>query len=205
MKNLSVKVKMAVIGVMMIAFMLFSINFSVSNMKAINERILQDEEENIRKDYDDSIRQQVEMVVSLLDSYKADIDAGVYTMEEGMQLAADKVRELRYGKDGYFWVDQSDGVNVVLLGNEVEGTNRIGTKDVTGYEMVKAFIQGAVAEGSCYTDYQYPKEGETEPMPKRAYTQYYEPFDWVIGTGNYVDNIDAQIAASTESANQFTW
>ena len=130
MKNLSVKVKMAVIGVMMIAFMLFSINFSVSNMKAINERILQEEEENIRKDYDDSIRQQVEMVVSLLDSYKADIDAGVYTMEEGMQLAADKVRELRYGKDGYFWVDQSDGVNVVLLGNEVEGTNRIGTKDV---------------------------------------------------------------------------
>ena len=189
----------------MIAFMLFSINFSVSNMKAINERILQEEEENIRKDYDDSIRQQVEMVVSLLDSYKADIDAGVYTMEEGMQLAADKVRELRYGKDGYFWVDQSDGVNVVLLGNEVEGTNRMGTKDVTGYEMVKAFIQGAVAEGSCYTDYQYPKEGETEPMPKRAYTQYYEPFDWVIGTGNYVDNIDAQIAASTESANQFTW
>ena len=85
MKNLSVKVKMAVIGVMMIAFMLFSINFSVSNMKAINERILQEEEENIRKDYDDSIRQQVEMVVSLLDSYKADIDAGVYTMEEGMQ------------------------------------------------------------------------------------------------------------------------
>ena len=55
--------KMAVIGVMMIAFMLFSINFSVSNMKAINERILQEEEENIRKDYDDSIRQQVEMVV----------------------------------------------------------------------------------------------------------------------------------------------
>ena len=167
--------------------------------------LFRSEEENIRKDYDDSIRQQVEMVVSLLDSYKADIDAGVYTMEEGMQLAADKVRELRYGKDGYFWVDQSDGVNVVLLGNEVEGTNRIGTKDVTGYEMVKAFIQGAVAEGSCYTDYQYPKEGETEPMPKRAYTQYYEPFDWVIGTGNYVDNIDAQIAASTESANQFTW
>lgn len=205
MKNLSVKVKMAVIGIMMIAFMLFSINFSVSNMRAINERILQEEEENIRKDYDDSIRQQVEMVVSLLDAYKADIDAGVYTMEEGMKLAADKIRELRYGEEGYFWIDQSDGVNIVLFGNEVEGTNRIGTKDVTGYEMVKEFIQGAVAEGSCYTDYQYPKEGETDPMPKRAYTQYYEPFDWVIGTGNYVDNMDKQVAESAESADQFTW
>ncbi len=70
--------------------------------------------------------------------------------------------------------------------------------------MVKDFIQGAVANGSYYSDYQYPKEGGTEPMPKRAYTQYYEPFDWVVGTGNYIDNIDDQIAASTETANQFT-
>mgnify|MGYP006990205617 CR=1 FL=1 len=55
-------------------------------MKAINERILQEEEENIRKDYDDSIRQQVEMVVSLLDSYKAGIDAGVYYYDENKIL-----------------------------------------------------------------------------------------------------------------------
>lgn len=204
MKNLSVTLKMAIIGIVVIAFMMFSINFSINSMQAINTRILQEEEENIRKDYDDSIRQQVEQVIWLLDSYKADIDAGIYTKEEGMKLAADKVRSLRYGTDGYFWIDQSDGINVVLLGSDTEGTNRLDTKDVTGYAMVKDFIQGAVANGSYYSDYQYPKEGETEPMPKRAYTQYYEPFDWVVGTGNYIDNIDDQIAASTETANRFT-
>lgn len=204
MKNLSVTLKMAIIGIVVIAFMMFSINFSINSMQAINTRILQEEEENIRKDYDDSIRQQVEQVIWLLDSYKADIDAGIYTKEEGMKLAADKVRSLRYGTDGYFWIDQSDGINVVLLGSDTEGTNRLDTKDVTGYAMVKDFIQGAVANGSYYSDYQYPKEGGTDPMPKRAYTQYYEPFDWVVGTGNYIDNIDDQIAASTETANQFT-
>ena len=204
MKNLSVTLKMAIIGIVVIAFMMFSINFSINSMQAINTRILQEEEENIRKDYDDSIRQQVEQVIWLLDSYKTDIDAGIYTKEEGMKLAADKVRSLRYGTDGYFWIDQSDGINVVLLGSDTEGTNRLDTKDVTGYAMVKDFIQGAVANGSYYSDYQYPKEGGTDPMPKRAYTQYYEPFDWVVGTGNYIDNIDDQIAASTETANQFT-
>ena len=204
MKNLSVTLKMAIIGIVVIAFMMFSINFSINSMQAINTRILQEEEENIRKDYDDSIRQQVAQVIWLLDSYKADIDAGIYTKVEGMKLAADKVRSLRYGTDGYFWIDQSDGINVVLLGSDTEGTNRLDTKDVTGYAMVKDFIQGAVANGSYYSDYQYPKEGETEPMPKRAYTQYYEPFDWVVGTGNYIDNIDDQIAASTETANRFT-
>lgn len=204
MKNLSVILKMAIIGVLVVVFMLFSINFSVTSMKSINTRILQEEEENIRKDYDDRIRQQVEQVISLLDCYQADIEAGVYSKEEGMKLAADKVRQLRYGEDGYFWVDQSDGTNVVLLGNDTEGTNRMGTKDVTGFEMVKDFIQGAVKNGSYYNDYQFPKEGSTDPMPKRAYTQYYEPFDWVVGTGNYVDHIDEQIAASAEAADRFT-
>ncbi len=204
MKNLSVKVKMCIIGIMVVLFMTFSIYFSISSMQSINTRILQEEEENIRRDYDDRIQQQVQQVISLIDVYKSQIDAGVYTKEEGMKLAADMVRTLRYGTDGYFWVDLSDGTNVVLLGNETEGTNRLNTKDVNGFEMVKDFIQGAVSQGSYFSDYAYPKEGGTEPMPKRAYTQYYEPFDWVVGTGNYVDHIDEQIAASQKTANEYT-
>lgn len=204
MKNLRVKVKMAIIGIMVAVFMVFSVIFSVSGMQAINTRILQEEEENIRKDYDDGIKKQVEQIISLLDCYKADIEAGTCTREEGMKRAADTVREIRYGEDGYFWIDQSDGVNVVLLGSDTEGTNRMDSKDVTGFEMVKNFIQTAVAEGECFSDYQFPKEGGTEPMPKRAYTKYYEPFDWVVGTGSYVDHIDNQIAASTREADRFT-
>ena len=121
-----------------------------------------------------------------------------------MKLAADKIRNLRYGTDGYFWADQSDGVNVVLLGGDIEGTNRMDTKDSTGYNMVEDFIKNSVEKGSYYCDYKYPKEGETEPKPKRAYTQYYEPFDWIIGTGNYIDHIDDQISASKKRADKFT-
>ena len=129
-----------------------------------------------------------------------------HTEEQGKKIVADRIRQLGYGEDGYFWVDKSDGTNVVLLGGDIEGTNRIGTKDVNGFEMVRDFIEGAVKAGEkgYFNDYYYPKKGETKPSPKRAYTQYYEPFDWVIGTGNYVDHIDDHVAEHSEEITAFS-
>ena len=74
---------------------------------------------------------------------------------------------MRYGETGYFWIDQSDGTNVVLLGSDTEGTNRMETEDAKGYKMVKEIIRVAVEDGGGYTDYVFPKEGETKPSPKR--------------------------------------
>lgn len=204
MKNLKVITKMSLIGLTVLAFVIFSICFSINSMNAVKQQTIKEEEKNTRTDYDNSIKSEVELVITLLDSYNSDIQSGIYTKEEGMKLAADKIRNLRYGTDGYFWADQSDGVNVVLLGGDIEGTNRMDTKDSTGYNMVEDFIKNSVEKGSYYCDYKYPKEGETEPKPKRAYTQYYEPFDWIIGTGNYIDHIDDQISASKKRADKFT-
>ena len=64
--------------------------------------------------------------------------------------------------------------------------------------MVKEIIRVAVEDGGGYTDYVFPKEGETQPSPKRSYSEYFEPFDWVVGTGNYTDYIDTAIAAQDE-------
>lgn len=136
----------------------------------------------------------MENVISLLDAIYAQYEDGTYTLEEAKKLAADQVRELRYGENGYFWIDQTDGVNVVLLGSDTEGTNRMETVDADGYQMVKEIIRvGQEADGG-YTDYVFPKEGETQSSPKRSYSKVFEPFGWVVGTGNYTDYIDDAIA-----------
>lgn len=53
---------MTIIGLLVVVFMGVSVYYSVSSMRAIDKRILQEQEINIRKDYDDSIKQQVEQV-----------------------------------------------------------------------------------------------------------------------------------------------
>ena len=206
MNNMKVRKKMIVLAGLMLIFIVISIVFSINNMKQIEKESMRSQEESLRDDYDDSIKWQVQNVISLLESYNEDIKSGIYTEDQGKKIVADRIRQLGYGEDGYFWIDKSDGTNVVLLGGDIEGTNRIDTKDVNGFEMVRDFIEGAVKAGEkgYFNDYYYPKKGETKPSPKRAYTQYYEPFDWVIGTGNYVDHIDDHVAEHSEEINAFS-
>ena len=67
------------------------------------------------------------------------------------------------------------------------------TKDANGYQMVKEIIRMGQEPDGGYVDYVFPKEGETESSPKRSYSKAFEPFQWVIGTGNYTDYIDDKI------------
>ncbi len=171
-------VSMCVMGVMNMGSMEKAYQQSVSSMKEV-----------LYNDYDAQIKGQVENVITLLEEIYEEYQNGVYTEDEAKKLAADMVRELRYGESGYFWIDTYEGDNVVLLGQETEGTNRLETKDSHGYQMIKDIIQNGRKDGG-FTEYYYTKEGSTETYPKRAYSKAFEPWQWVIGTGNYVDELE---------------
>lgn len=173
-----------------------------------NDRIDQMEIQ-MRLNYDENIKSQVEIVISQLDGLANQMNAGVITKSEAELIASDMIRNAKYGENGYFWVDTVEGDNVVLLGNkDVEGTNRWELEDHYGTKMVQNFVDLVQREGAGYSEYYFPKPGETEPLAKRAYVKLYEPFGWVLGTGNYTDDIDLKIQAerdlvATEVRNAF--
>lgn len=194
MKNLKVKTKLTIIMILVSLLILAGGSMSVVNMNAVKDKAINVMEESIRSSYDQNIKEQIDVAMSLLADINELCNSGNLSLEDAKALAAEEIRNMRYGEAGYFWVDQSDGTNVVLLGSDTEGTNRMNTTDGNGFKMVQEIIRVAVEEGSGYTDYVFPKEGETENSPKRSYSAYFEPFDWVIGTGNYTDYIDETIS-----------
>lgn len=196
MKNLSVRIKMSMITILVVILAFAACLISLTDLQQVKQKSLDELEVSIRENYDTTIKDQVGVVISLLSEINDQYKAGVFeSIDEAKAVAAEEVRQMRYGDSGYFWVDTSNGTNVVLLGGDSEGTNRMETTDGNGYQMVKEIIRVAVEEGGGYVDYVYPKEGETESSPKRSYSEYFEPFDWVVGTGNYTDYIDDEIAA----------
>ncbi|MDF2588992.1 MAG: methyl-accepting chemotaxis sensory transducer with Cache sensor [Anaerocolumna sp.] len=188
--NLKVRTKVIFLAALLLTITVIISAISIKNEVSSTKESLNLLEESIKADYDTNIKNQVENVITLLNTIYSKYEAGEYTLEESKTVAADLIRNLSYGEGGYFWVDTYEGVNVVLLGKDTEGTNRLDSVDVNGFPLIKEIIANGQKEGGGFTDYWFPKAGETEASPKRSYSLAFEPYQWVVGTGNYTDYID---------------
>jgi methyl-accepting chemotaxis protein len=131
------------------------------------------------------IKCEVETAVSMLGAIYFMHQKGEMTLEKAKQLGADLLREMRYGTEGYFWADTTEGVNIVLYGRkDVEGRNRLEAKDQKGTFYVQEFLAKGKAGGG-YVEYWFSKKGQAVAQPKRSYVLGFAPFGWVVGSGYY--------------------
>lgn len=193
MNNIKVRTKLVIVMVIALIALALCAVISNTSLSGLGNNALDIIENDMRSSYDEQIKAQVDNVISLCQSIYNRYEKGEYTLDEAEKLAADQIRDLRYGNNGYFWVDTYDGTNVVLLGNDTEGTNRMDAVDTNGFAYMQAIINAGKQEDGGFTDYVFPREGETESSPKRAYSKAFEPFGWVLGTGNYTDDIDEDV------------
>lgn len=192
-KNLKVGTKILILALVLITFMGIMAGVSIkqtTKTNAENGAIL---ETTLYDDYDNLIMAQVKNAISYLNTVYASYQAGEMTLEAAKLEAANTIRELRYSENGYFWIDQSDGLNVVLPNSDSEGTMRYNNQDGNGKYHIQELIEKA-KNGGGFTDYVKIND-DGSVSKKRGYTEYFEGFDWVVGTGNYVDNLDEKIGS----------
>lgn len=202
--NLKVRTKLIILTTVAAISMCIMSIMNIGNMEKSYQQSVSSMKEVLYNDYDAQIKGQVENVITLLEKIYMEYQNGTYKEKEAKKLAKDMVRELRYGESGYFWIDTYEGDNVVLLGQEIEGTNRLETKDSNGYQMIKDIIENGRKENGGFTEYYYQKENSTETYPKRAYSKAFDPWQWVVGTGNYVDELeDLAVENNTSIRNIF--
>lgn len=138
----------------------------------------------------------VEGPMSLLADFYAMEQSGELSRAAAQSQAISIIRDMRYDSVNYFWIDTTEYINVILPPNTSwEGQSRAEVQDKTGQYIVRDLVDGAVAEGTFTYEYYFPKPGETEASPKMGLVHHFEPWGWVIGTGEYIDNIQADLAA----------
>lgn len=175
----------------------FSINSTVStNTKRANEY-----RSRLEEDIKAELKNETQCAMSVCAHMYARYQNGEITLDEAKEQSANIIREMKYNDgSGYFWIDTSKGINVVLLGRDTEGQSRWDAKDPNGTYFIQEMIKNGMQDGGGYTNLMFAKPNETEPLPKVNYTAYYEPFDWVMGTGVWVDYIDSLEADYSKAA-----
>jgi len=119
--------------------------------------------------------------------------------EIARKTAAARISKLRYGNDDYFWINDLKPRMIMHPAKpELDGQDVANIKDPTGKQLFVEFVDVVKSKGSGYVDYQWPKPGKDAPQPKLSYVTGFEPWGWVIGTGVYIDDLQAQLWESAK-------
>ena len=194
MEKKSGSLMLPIVGSIILAVVITAFSIAGFNMYSTiktNASQAQAYENRLREDIMSELKNETQEAMSICQVMYDRSQAGTMSLEEAKLEAANIIRELKYNDgSGYFWVDTSEGINVVLLGRDTEGQSRWDSVDPNGTYFIQEMIKNGMQSGGGYTNLMCAKPNETEPLPKINYTAYFEPFDWVMGTGVWVDYID---------------
>ena len=176
---------------------------AIISIRTTTTMAVSDYEDAMNNGYNQEIKLQVQSVITILQAEYDKCEAGDLTEEEAKKEAAEIVRAMRYGDagDGYFWIDDTD-YNLVMhpILPDQEGNNRYDLEDQNGVMIIQEIMKVAQsADGGGFNEFYFTKSDGVTVAPKVAYSQIFKPWGWVVSTGNYVDDMQAEMASVENS------
>ena len=114
------------------------------------------------------------------------------------QMILDALRPIRFENGiGYYFATRLDGIEVLFADRpQIEGSNLLNMQDTRGQYVIKDMIEIAKQSGEGFYEYYWTKpESAGNDFKKISFIKLFEPYDWFIGTGLYVDDVESQIKA----------
>ena len=147
---------------------------------------------NLMEDRRLKTRNVVESVLGVVDYFHKQQQAGKLSEEEAKRQSMDSLRNVRYDGKEYFWVQDR---NLVMLMHpikpDMEGKSQAALKDPNGKLFFQEMENVVKASGKGFVDYLWPKPGFDQPAPKISYVAEFPAWGWVVGSGIYVDDVNA--------------
>jgi methyl-accepting chemotaxis protein len=145
---------------------------------------------NLVQDREAKLRDVISLAVQDIDRVHRDGVAGHVPEAELIDRMKSTLRDLRYGNNDYLFAYDSAGVSLVLPDPKTEGQHRWDLMDSDGVPFVRRLIEGA-DKGGAFVAYRYPRASGSAPAAKIAFAMVDKTNGWIVGSGIYVDDVDA--------------
>jgi methyl-accepting chemotaxis protein len=142
------------------------------------------------EDRKEKTKNLVEVGAGVLAHYHKLSQDGKLSEADAKVAAREALRNIRYGAKDYFFIFDTNSVYILLPGKpEFEGQDKSKMQDAKGLFLLPEIIKNAQAGGG-FTQYWFPRAGQQVSEPKLSYATLFTPWNWVIGTGIYIDDVD---------------
>lgn len=127
--------------------------------------------------------------------------SGQLTTQQAQEQAKNALSKLRYGRNDYVWINDLNPTMIMhAMSPALDGKDLSGYKDPDGIEIFNEFVRTAKQQGSGFVSYRWPMPGASAPVDKISYVQLFKPWNWVIGSGVYLDDIQTEFRSVAISA-----
>jgi len=141
-----------------------------------------------------SVRQSVEAAHGVLAHFQSLATQGQMAQDVAQSAAMETVRAMRYGDNDYFWVNDMQARMIMHPMNPaLQGQDVSNLKDTNGQSIFNTFVQTVKDKQAGFVSYPWPKPGATQPVLKISYVKGFAPWGLIIGSGVYVDTVDAAV------------
>ncbi|MBN1104014.1 MAG: cache domain-containing protein, partial [Deltaproteobacteria bacterium] len=121
---------------------------------------------------------------------------GLRDQKELQKMVKDALRPIRFnGGRGYYFATNLAGVEQLFADRpDLEGLDLIDMRDTQGKTVIRDMIEIAKTRGEGFYEYTWTKPSEERrDFPKIAFIKHFEPFEWFIGTGEYLDDVERDV------------
>lgn len=134
----------------------------------------------------------VETAYSIITHYAALEQSQTLTRAQAQSQAMASIRSLRYDDTNYFWINNYQPAMVMHpIKPALEGKDLTNNKDPDGTPLFVEMVDVVKKSGEGYVPYKWPKPGSDKPVDKIAYVKGFNQWQWIIGSGVYLDTIDS--------------
>ena len=143
----------------------------------------------------------VEVAHDLMAFYHQKELNGELTGEQARQQALAALAAVRYSGNEYYWVNDMNNIMIMHpLAPQTVGTDLTTMRNTEGVNVISEMVQLARTKGTASFEYSWPKPGEEDGSAKIAAFKHFKPWDYMIGTGIYVDAMQAKFRTAVISS-----
>lgn len=145
------------------------------------------------------IRELTNSAWSILENQYEQEQKGLLSRAEAQQTAMRTIRQMRYGeaRKDYFWIiDTSPKMIMHPYRDDLKNVDLLEYKDSHQKKLFNEFVATARKSGDGFVDYHWQwQDDPSRIVPKVSYLKIFTPWNWIIGTGIYLDDVDKEIRA----------